>query len=335
MQNANASKSKNHLTALDKPPSPLLANIKTSEWLSQQEFPPLEWIVQDIVPEGSTMLVGPPKAGKSWLALNIAISVSAGKNVLGSISTEPRPVLLFALEDSHRRMKDRMEMITGKRNYSHKNLSYALELDPKLLFETIGQWLYENGDRKPLVILDTLGKAMPPSNANESAYQRDYRIGANLKKCVDEYPGSGLIMNHHNRKMESDDFVDTVSGTQGLAGSADTVIVLKRERHTDDAFLNVTGRDVEEREFPIEKSAYGWELSEPPDPNKIRLSNIKSKYGKSKQDLLDFIQEHGQVTTKECKAQFPDGHTNQWLSQLVASGAIIKVERGVYEWPAA
>jgi hypothetical protein len=35
---------------------------------------------------------------------------------------------------------------------------------------------------------------------------------------------------HHNRKGESDDFLDQVSGTLGLAGSVDTIITLNRQR---------------------------------------------------------------------------------------------------------
>lgn len=328
------SPNKHGLTGLDKPPSPLLAGIKTGSWLNQQEFPPLEFIVQDIIPEGSTILVGPPKAGKSWLVLNIALAVAQGTLVLGSIPTVSRPVLLFALEDSDRRMKDRIQAITGQRNGAPDNFAYYTHLDPNELFYRIDQYLYEWGNLKPLVILDTLGKAMPPSTANESAYQRDYRIGSRLKKCVDDYPGSGLIMNHHNRKMESDDFVETVSGTQGLAGSADTVIVLKRERHEDDGILNVTGRDVEEKEYPVTKTGIGWELIDQPDPSKLKLSQVQTRYGKSKQQLLAYIEENQEVTTKECQERF-GSYTRQWLSQLVNSGAIIRCGRGIYQWPAA
>ena len=58
-------------------------------------------------------------------------------------------------------------------------------------------------------------------------------------------------MVHHSRKAESADFVDAVSGTQGIAGSADFVLVLARKRHSDDALLSVTGRDIPEGEYAL------------------------------------------------------------------------------------
>ena len=54
---------------------------------------------------------------------------------------------------------------------------------------------------------------------------------------------------HHNRKSMSEDFVEAVSGTHGLAGAADTVVVIKRQRNETAAHLLVTGRDVEEAEY--------------------------------------------------------------------------------------
>ena len=46
--------------------------------------------------------------------------------------------------------------------------------------------------------------------------------------------------------MDGGDFLDAVSGTQGIVGAADTVLVLKRERHDDRATLQVTSRDAAE-----------------------------------------------------------------------------------------
>jgi hypothetical protein len=42
-----------------------------------------------------------------------------------------------------------------------------------------------------------------------------------------------------------------VSGTNGLAGSADTMIVLHRERQASTGLLKITGRDVAENEYAI------------------------------------------------------------------------------------
>ena len=111
-------------------------------------------------------------------------------------------------------------------------------------------WLDEFQDGPaPLVILDTLGKVMPQTMPGESAYQRDYRIGSDLKALVDAVPGAALVVAHHDRKAEASDFVQRVSGTNGLAGAADTIAVVARARSEAQGRINVTGRDVEENEY--------------------------------------------------------------------------------------
>jgi hypothetical protein len=37
---------------------PLLATVRTFDWLENQVLPPLEWVIPDLVPEGFTLLVG-------------------------------------------------------------------------------------------------------------------------------------------------------------------------------------------------------------------------------------------------------------------------------------
>jgi RecA-family ATPase len=43
------------------------------------------WAVDDLIPEGLTVLAGRPKLGKSWLMLGVAIAVAAGRRALGQI----------------------------------------------------------------------------------------------------------------------------------------------------------------------------------------------------------------------------------------------------------
>ena len=90
-----------------------------------------------------------------------------------------------------------------------------------------------------------------PSNAAGRSYLVDYKVGSTLKALADAVPGSTLLVVHHTRKAEAADFVDTVSGTQGIAGSVDFVLVLTRKRHENNAILSVTGRDIIEAEYAL------------------------------------------------------------------------------------
>lgn len=54
----------------------------TAAELQAMDFPPVNWIVPDILPEGLALLCGKPKLGKSWLALDMACAVAVGSTVL-------------------------------------------------------------------------------------------------------------------------------------------------------------------------------------------------------------------------------------------------------------
>jgi RecA-family ATPase len=85
----------------------VLAGMFNGAWLDTQEFPPLEYAVPGIIPEGFGLLVSPPKAGKSWLVCGIGLACATGGLALGRIHVEKRPVLYLALEDGQRRLQSR------------------------------------------------------------------------------------------------------------------------------------------------------------------------------------------------------------------------------------
>jgi hypothetical protein len=75
-----------------------------------------------------------------------------------------------------------------------------------------------------------------------------------------------FLIDHHLRKHikeSSDDPLEEVSGTLGVTGSADTVLVIKRKRHSPDGTLFVTGRDVEEHQKGLKwnEDDMRWNLS--------------------------------------------------------------------------
>lgn len=231
-------------------PPTLLHGIVDGAWLDAQQFPELEYAVPGVIPEGLGFLAGPPKLGKSWLVADVGLACAAGGKALGHIDVTRRPVLYLALEDGHRRLQSRFRRLTAGRPIP-KGINVIIKAKPDEVIPMITEFLSKHAAEKPLIILDTFGKVKPPKRAGEESYIVDYTIGTKLKDAIDAVPGSTLLVVHHTRKAESADFVDAMSGTQGIAGSADFVMVLKRKRHDDDAVLSVTGRDITEAEYAL------------------------------------------------------------------------------------
>jgi RecA-family ATPase len=91
----------------------LLVDVITAAELHQEVFPDLVQFVHGIVIEGFGIVAGPPKLGKSWWTLNLALAVSAGAKAFGNIPVHQRDVLLLALEDSPRRLQGRIRAVYG------------------------------------------------------------------------------------------------------------------------------------------------------------------------------------------------------------------------------
>src|SRR5271163_693306 len=173
-----------------------LAAMFTGAWLDTQVFPPLEYAVAGIIPEGFGLLVSPPKAGKSWLVCCIGLACAAGGLALGRISVDKRPVLYLALEDGQRRLQSRSRRIMCGQPIP-AGIHFITKAKPAGVIPMITEFLQRHGDDKPLVIVDTLGKVKPPRPAGADPYQWDYAIGGRLKDTIDTIPGATLLVVHH------------------------------------------------------------------------------------------------------------------------------------------
>jgi hypothetical protein len=278
--------------------------------------------------------VAAPKAGKSWLALALLLSVASPAGIaLGAIKTGPaRRVYYLALEDSDRRIQERCRALLDGGPIPDL-FCYQTRVEPGTALSTIDAWMSRYPDTA-LIVIDTLGRVMPPALQGEGAYQRDYRVGAALKARTDAHTGLSIIASHHDRKAAADDFVDSVSGTHGLAGAADTIIVLARRRQAADAVLKVTGRDVAEDEFALTiVNGTSWQA------NGGSLAAAAEKAGKRREahevsgitaEVLAAVREHPHgIRAKELTERF-GGAVYTYLARLADHGRIDKAERGLY-----
>src|SRR5215204_4103195 len=222
--------------------------------LLNTEFPEPRWAVPGIVAEGVNLLAGAPKLGKSWMALNLALAIAAGGRAFGRVQVEQGPVLYLALEDTPRRLQNRLRMVLGA-DHAPAGLEFwtCCESISDGGGERIAKWLAAHPDAR-LVIIDVLTRMRGRVSDRADRYMADYDAMTEFKTIADDY-STPFLVPHHTRKADADDFLDTVSGSHGLAGAADAVSVLKRSRNSPDAILNVTGRDIEEAKYALKFSS--------------------------------------------------------------------------------
>lgn len=236
-------------------------HIFTAADLERRKFDPIAYVVPQLIPEGLTILAGRPKIGKSWLALDIALGIAGGRFVLGDIKLEEGDVLYAALEDNQRRLRSRIERILSA---SGQTWPTRLTLATKWRrFDGGGvddakEWAAA-AERPRLVIFDTLAGVRPDTQKRDSIYDGDYKALTQLQAWLNDANLGGLVL-HHTRKMEAEDPIDSISGSLGLAGCADTAAVLARTGKG--TTLYVRGRDVEEQElaFAFNRATCRWAI---------------------------------------------------------------------------
>jgi hypothetical protein len=94
---------------------------------------------------------------------------------------------------------------------------------------------------------------------NRQLYEADYAALADLNKLANEL-GLAIVVVHHTRKMAADDLMEMVSGSYGVTGAADTILVMATK--ASGTVLDIRGRDVESTELAIEfnKESCRWRV---------------------------------------------------------------------------
>lgn len=70
-------------------------------------YKPIEFVIDGLIAQGLYILAGAPKVRKSWLALDMCLSIAKGESVLGQ-KTLQGTALYLCLEDSYARIQNRL-----------------------------------------------------------------------------------------------------------------------------------------------------------------------------------------------------------------------------------
>ena len=296
----------------------------TAADLMSAELPPVRWCVRGVLPEGVTLLAGKPKLGKSWLALGLCVAVAAGGVALGTRQVEQGGVLFLALEDNRRRLQKRLgKMLCGPAPTGLEMATTWPKLDEGGV-EALRAWLVEHPEAR-LVAVDTLAKIRPRTRG-QNIYQEDYAALEELLPLAAEHEVA-IVVVHHTRKMTAADPLDEISGSTGLTGGVDGVLVLKRDRGKADAVLHVDGRDIEEpAEYALKWDAEtaGWTIVG--DAEEHRTSEIRKA-------ILEVVSNTDEPIGPTDVADALDESVNkikQRMYQMSKDGELRVVSRGRY-----
>ena len=304
-----------------------VAGAHSMEALKTMTFEPIKYVVPGVIVEGLTILAGKPKLGKSWLMLHAAFAVASGGFTLGDIPCEEGDVLYCALEDNQRRLQSRMTKLAGISRPWPKRMKYHYFGEVPRLNEggldLIRQWI-KSVKHPRLIVIDTFVAVRAPKKNGQPAYDADYESAKELQWLANQY-GIAVVIVHHQRKMDADDVFDTISGTLGLTGVVDTILVLKRET-SGGIILHGRGRDLAEIEKAVafNKDACTWT---------IIGSATEARASVERKAILSALRDIGEPATPTEIATAADlklASVKHLVLKMVKGGLLKKTEYGKY-----
>jgi IclR helix-turn-helix domain len=163
-----------------------------------------------------------------------------------------------------------------------------------------------------------------PKKRDESNYDADYNAVLALRELANRH-GIAIVLVHHLRKADADDAFDTVSGTLGLTGAVDSVLIIKRDSNGN-IILHGRGRDLPpvERVMTFNAEACTWTLGG--DAADVRRSQERAA-------VLAAVEEADTpVGPRDIAAAtgMKSANVRYLLGQLVKEGAVEKAGYGKY-----
>jgi AAA domain len=309
-------------------------SVEPFRLLSVQDLaslPPRRWLIPGLLPEGGLAgLFGATNSGKSFLALNSALSVASGFPWLGS-DVERRPVIYVAAE-GHTGLQDRVA--AWQETHAGADLSqiHWLTETANLLeggqVERVRATLESLPHRLGLLVIDTMARSMVGGEENSA------KDVGRLIAAVDglREGGAALIVHHSGHDGEHE------RGSSALRAAVDVMAkVERRDKHSRRFSLKcVKSRDAPEFgsiELDLELVGPSCVVSRwaAPEVAVEQAPDLDDR-------LLAYVEEHGPVSgSKVVKAVKGQRAEITWdaLRGLEARSLLITTPKGLQAIPGA
>ena len=245
----------------------------SAKTLEQKEFPEMKWVVDDLLPEGLTILAGAPKIGKSYLCWNLALAVSQKGIFLSRYNiSHQKDVLYFALEDPERQIKNRLLQIQPDASLPEELFIYT-RFPIHLSEEALDTWesTIKQHNAK-LVIIDTMHHVLPQNN-NGTAYQQDYSILLPIQQMVHRLGISMILVTHTRKMIDVENPFNMIQGSVGVQAACDTMMMLTTVE--SEKVLHINGREILETELAVEIKNGVFTSESKDDREERNLSDIR------------------------------------------------------------
>jgi hypothetical protein len=289
----------------------------SGDHLIAKEFEPVTYIYREIIPAvGLTLIAGAPKEGKSWLALQIH----------SELAESGLQSLYIGFEDNERRLQQRFKCLSCSDPQNALFLAGIASHDDPFprgaeALDALRNIKAENPGLA-CIMLDTVASIRHISGQDKS-YDVVVDEWSAFRSLAHEL-SIALIAVHHTRKTNQNDQspLERILGSQGIAATAETCMILTGTDGSRNKSLFVTGKDVEQQDLLLEWLDPGFEIVKDDQRHGLGPRQIQ---------IYDLIQTIPSCTqTKIIDAAGIDkGQLSNIVSRLIKLGCVKKLDDGI------
>lgn len=197
--------------------------------LVDEEDDSADWLVDGLIGKQSIgMLAGEPQIGKSTLAVQLAVCLANGRDVLGRRCFAPKRVLYLIAEGSRAQFLTRLGKACRALNLPRPSGPWFMQAADADVFDIAKpgfEFIIAN-ERPDLVILDTCYKFAPGCNENHADEWRS-RIYYPLFRFSGKLKTSFLLLHHENKSKDGKGGPESVAGTYAQYADTDSFMRLR------------------------------------------------------------------------------------------------------------
>ena len=224
--------------------------------------PEHRWLVEALWAEqGVGFIGGSPKSLKSWIGLDLAVSVASATPCLGQFRVRrPGPALVYLAEDRLDVVRERLEALTAARGLLFGGLDVLVITTPAMRLD-----LAEHGRRlqatleihQPrLLVLDPFVRL---HRADENSAQEVAAILASLRELQRRFHLAIAIIHHTRKNAGARQMGQALRGSGDFHAWADSALYLSHEKNG----LKLT---IEQRAAPAPEPVFVRLADDPPHP---------------------------------------------------------------------
>lgn len=309
-----------------------LASLTSAADLERQHFPEVAFVLDGLLPVGLSALVAKPKAGKSWLVLDLLLAQAAGGEFLGQ-EFEESDVLYLALEDNGRRLQQRMQQILPAGGFPERlQITNQAPMLGEGLEDAIRVWAGSRLNPR-LVVIDTMAKVFKQVGASRNEYIHTTQELGRLQRLAFDLDIAVLLVHHVNKEtinLDDPNFdpFNLVLGSTAIVGVMDAVLVIDRRRFGTEGTMLATGRDIDEVKIGLNfnKETGIWHRGGRNPLDELDIQQVE-------REVIEAMHETGLGTTgdltKHLSKKHPSSVSSVWPG-LIQQGLVTKARRGEY-----